>query len=285
VAVEINEKDRWELATGMILQMALGPGFTFRHTGSDTADKDGVIDFDEAPHFAIEITRCESEDELEFLKALGRGESGPLLALDDGSGGWIAALARNTRLNNQSRQGYQVLVDELNDRGWNEFEPELRPGEDELIRLCLPLGVTSIRRFVSNLDTGLTDFVYRHPEIDYKNTFRDTSVELVAKEMQSLLNTQWLQLKATKLVERSEGLPSHLVLLVGSKFSESASFTMRGFRSTEVAPKTDLVLPNGICAAWLVSLGGMAICFQRYVGWTAYDTRSFILRWNERESS
>jgi hypothetical protein len=138
---------------------------------------------------------------------------------------------------------------------------------------------------VSNLDTGLTDFVYRHPEIDYKNTFRDTSVELVAKEMQSLLNTQWLQLKATKLVERSEGLPSHLVLIVGSKFSESASFTMRGFRSTEVAPKTDLVLPNGICAAWLVSLGGMAICFQRYVGWTAYDTRSFILRWNERESS
>jgi hypothetical protein len=281
VADEINEKERWELATGMILQMALGTGFTFRHTGNNSADKDGVIECGGMPHLAIEITRCENEDELEFLRVLGRGESGPLLPLEVGSGSWIAALSRNTRINNQSQHGYQELVNELNRRGWNEFEAELRPGEFELIRMSLLLGVVSIRRFVSHLDTGLEDFVYRHPEIDYKNTFRDPSVELVAKELQALIDTPWLQSKAARFVKRSEGLPPHLVLVVGSKFSESASFTMRGFRSTEVAPRSELELPSGIAAVWLISLGGMAICFQREEGWTAYDTRSFVLKLNE----
>jgi hypothetical protein len=147
-----REKDLWERAAGFSLEIALGNGYTFRHTGSDTADKDGIVDFKGVPLLAVEITRCSKEEELRFHNALNRGESGPLIELDAGSGAWIAALSIKTRLKNQSREAFQDLVNALNQRGWSEFEPELRPKERAFVASCQALGVTSIQRYIGVQD-------------------------------------------------------------------------------------------------------------------------------------
>jgi hypothetical protein len=277
---EESEKDLWERAAGFGLEIALGNGYSFRHTGSDTADKDGVVDFNGVPHLAVEVTRCSKEEELEFHAALNRGEGGPLLELDAGSGAWIAALSLGTRLKKQSRQVFQPLVDALNERGWSEFEPELRPNQDALIALCQPLGVTSIRRYVGVQDTGRADYIYRHLEIDYKNTFLDPSSDLVAGEIQELLDTEWFQRKVANLVARSEGLTAHLVLIAGDKLSNSAQFTMRGTRPNFDLPTADIQLPADLDTVWLISLSGLALSFQRSVGKSVCDTTAFIRRWN-----
>ena len=279
-ADEESEKDLWERAAGAALEIALGNGYSFRHTGSDTADKDGVVDFNGVPHLAVEITRCSKEEELQFLAALNRGESGPLLEMDAGSGAWIAALSLGTRIKKQSRQVFQPLVDALNERGWSEFDAELRPNQDVLIALCQPLGVISIRRYVGVQDTGRADYIYRHLEIDFKNTFLDPSIELVAGEIQELLDTEWLQRKVANLVARSEGLPAHLVLIAGDKLSNSAQFTMRGIRPNFDLPAADIQLPADLDTVWLISLGGLALSFQRSAGWSVRDTTAFIRRWN-----
>ncbi|HEY5302844.1 MAG TPA: hypothetical protein VIJ86_02165 [Acidimicrobiales bacterium] len=279
-ADKASEKDLWERAAGFGLEVALGNGYSFRHTGSDTADKDGVVDFNGVPHFAVEVTRCSKEDELQFHATLNRGESGPLLELDAGSGAWIAALSLGTRLKKQSRQVFQPLVDALNERGWSEFEPGLRPNQDALIALCQPLGVTSIRRYVGVQDTGRADYIYRHLEIDYKNSFLDPSSDLVAGEIQDLLNTEWLRRKIANLVARSEGLPAHLVLVAGDKLSNSAQFTMRGIRPNFDLPTADIQLPADLDTVWLISLDGLAMSFQRSLGWSVHDTTAFIRRWN-----
>lgn len=264
------------------MEIALGNGYTFRHTGSDTADKDGIVDFRGVPLLAVEITRCSREEELQFQNALSRGESGPLIELDAGSGAWIAALSIKTRLKNQSREAFQDLVNALNQRGWSEFEPELRPKERAFVASCQGLGVTSIRRYIGIQDTGRADYVYRHLEIDDKNTFLNPSSDLVANEIQVLLDTDWLQRKAAKLVARREGLPAHLVLIVGDKLSNSAQFTMRGVRPTFDLPTIDLRLPANLEVAWLISLGGLALSFGRETGWKVCDTRAFIRRWNPK---
>ena len=275
-----SEKDLWERAAGLALEIALGNGYTFRHTGSDTADKDGIVDFEGVPLLAVEITRCSREEELQFHNALNRGESGPLLELDAGSGAWIAALSINTRLKNQSREAFQTLVNALNERGWSEFEPELSPNQDAFVASCESLGVTSIRRYVGVQDTGRADYIYRHLEIDYKNTFLDPSSDLVAGEIQELLDTDWLQRKAANLVVRREGLPAHLVLIAGDKLSNSAQFTMRGVRPTFDLPTIDFRLPADLDTVWLISLGGLALSFERDTGWQVCDTRAFIRLWN-----
>lgn len=277
-----SERNLWEQAAGFALDIALGNGYAFRHTGSDTADKDGVVDFNSVPHLAVEITRCSKEEELRFHSALNRGESGPVLELNPGSGAWIAALALNTRIGKQSREAFQPLVDALNERNWSEFEPEFRSNQDALIALCQPLGVTSIRRYVGVQDTGRADYIYRHLEIDFRNPFLNPSSELVASEIQELLETDWLQRKAANLVARCEGLPAHLVLIAGDKLSKSAQFSMRGVRPTFDLPTAGLRLPADLDTVWLISLGGLALSFQRYTGWRVFDTRAFIRLWNPR---
>lgn len=281
-AKQQREKDLWERAAGLTLEIALGNGYTFRHTGSDSADKDGKVDFRGMPFAAVEITRCSRQEELQFHKALSRGESGPLLELDMGSGAWIAALSINTRLKNQSREAFQALVNALNERGWSEFEPELRPNHAALVVSCESLGVTSIRRYVGVQDTGRADYVYRHLEIDYKHTLLNPSSDLVAAEIQEMLDTNWLQRKAASLVARSEGLPAHLVLIAGSKLSNSAQFTMKGVRPTFVLPTIALRLPAGVDTVWLVSLEGLALSFKRDTGWQVCNTGAFVRLWNPR---
>jgi hypothetical protein len=277
-----SEKDLWERAAGFALEIALGNGYTFRHTGSDSADKDGVVDFEGAPLLAVEITRCSKEEELQFHSALNRGESGPLLELNAGSGAWIAALSLNTRIKKQSREAFQALVNTLNRRDWSEFEPELRPNQGALIALCQSLGVTSIRRYVGVQDTGRADYIYRHLEIDYKNTFLNPSSDLVAIEIQELLDMDWLQRKAATLVARREGLPAHLVLIAGDKLSNSAQFTMRGVRPTFELPTVGLRLPADLDTVWLISLGRLALSFMKDTGWQVCDTRAFIRLWSPK---
>ena len=193
-------------------------------------------------------------------------------------------MSLDTRIKNQSREAFQSLVDALNEREWSEFEPNLRPNQEALIALCRPLGVTLLRRYVGVQDTGRADFVYRHLEIDTKNILLNPSSDLVASEIQELIDTDWLQRKAANLASRRQGLPAHLVLIAGDKFSNSAQFTMRGVRPTFDVPTAELRIPADIDTVWLISHGGIALSFQRDAGWRVCDTRAFIRRWNLEES-
>ena len=205
-----------------------------------------------------------------------------MLELDAGSGAWIAALSINTRIKKQSREAFQALVNALNERGWSEFEPELRPNQDGFVASCQSIGVTTIRRYVGVQDTGRADHIYRHLKIDYKNTFLNPSSDLVTSEIQELLDTDWLQRKAANLVVLPQGTSAHLVLIAGDKLSNPAQFTMRGVRPTFELPSVGIRLPSDLDTVWLISLGGLALSFERDTGWKVCDTMAFIRLRNQQ---
>ncbi|MHB2029813.1 MAG: hypothetical protein ACYCPT_13525 [Acidimicrobiales bacterium] len=268
---EIREKDVWEKAVGRSLELCFGLGFTFRHVGGDTPTLDGFIDKDGRAVIACEITRGSRFEESAFQAELNRVATGPIMPLAPGSGAWIAELSLSTRLKGQTAGRFQRLVDDLNGEKLTSFDPEWYPAKAALRATCSALGVSRI-----HLMDRDKDFVYRHRELDTHNTWLNPSPDLVATELQEVLNTEWIQDKASHLRDRAGELPAHLVLILGDRFSNSVRATFSGVRGTIETPSTALTLPPGVTVVWLIAVGLWGMSYAGSIGWRVHDVRELL---------
>jgi hypothetical protein len=104
------------------------------------------------------------------------------------------------------------------------------------------------------------------------------SSELIVAEIQQILDSPAIQSKASKFVERSNGLPPYLVLVIGEGFSTSVQFALRDFRSTLEIPITPLLLPEGIAILWLTGPQAWTVSFSTDRGWLLHDTRNIEIQ-------
>ncbi len=261
-----------EIHAVKFIAQVLGVDYQGVHTGSDSSMADGEIRYLGELFAVLEVTidddPVSEESDSIWLHDLDKA----FRDLRVGSGSWRVGLQRGVRWNNLQKEDFQNLVDNMKLEGIKFVHSYDGNSEGRSLDICNRLGITNI----DFMDTS-SDGIYRSFSTEPRQF--DDSGDPYPEYLQEKLTTDKIKKKIKKLVDRANGIPTFLAIVVGSATKPSARFGWINQRDYSSLRTQKIDLPDKISALYVLHLGaGHAIWFDAQTGWgeARIDERSVI---------
>ena len=237
-----------EASVGTAVANALGSGFSSVHLGgADEVDcelfKGNVL------VAKMEITEDIDED-LQHAAAFQASSPESLVReLPIGYGEWLIQLVPSTRVDTISSEYVRDLITPVVQRGRRDFDAN----ENSSLAVEFETYVEAGLSFMFRIDQATGDQAHLSFGREHDSIFISNERDLYVEYLQSVLSRERVKGKINKMLERSQNCNSWLVIVVGSRASNSVIFRSRGISMDPGLPNQIVEPPNNVAAIWILS--------------------------------
>lgn len=257
----MNQKRLLEIRAVKFIARVLGVDYQGIHTGSDTSKADGEIRRSGKLVAVLEVTIDDDEVSEKSDSEWLTGSDKAYLELRVGSGSWRVGLKKGVRWNKLKKEDSQDLVDNMKLEMIQSVYSYDGISSGRSLDICNRLGITNID-FMDFEGDGI------HRSFSTEPKHFDNTGDPYPEYIRNILITKKIQKKIIKLIDRANGSPTFLAIIVGSATELSARFGMVTQLDQSPLRTQQIELPNKLSAVYVLHPGaGHAIWFHFQTGW------------------